>query len=367
MQFEHEAHSGFAYEMMETMVSATEIFNTVLLNNLKKYFGIRNAFITVFDFDGNFLSLTDLNRIYRGKEHPYAEFSARDICAKKVIEDCRRDKMWHDNTKTYIYRASDLLSGNDEATSAYVRFLYDTVRARYMLIMPFDIDGCIHLCIYRSEQEGEYSDRELQQFEKIYTYIARTFKAFKAQEKPKIISSIKDEVILTREDAYIITDINHKILSGNGRAMEYLSKITGRVVNKDNLHEQDALVRFLLGSTSDQAVQNTVINGYAFQAHPFPVSYVHGMVETYHWITIRPAGSDPEPIHPTGDEILTKREKKVVELLCQGLSYQDIADEMYISFHTVKNHVQNIFSKYQVKSRYEFYQVYKEGKQIWLP
>ena len=366
MQFEHDAQNDFAYEMMETMVSATEIFNTVLLNSLSKHFGIRQAFITVFDFEGNFLSLTDLNRIYMGSEHPYSQFSDKDICAKKIMEECRRDKMWHDNMKTYIYRSTDLLAGNDEATSEYVRFLHETVKAQYMLIMPFDINGCIHLCVYRSEQEGDYSDRELQNYEKIYQYIARTFKTFKAQEKPRIVSDIKDEVILMREDAYIITDINHNILTCNGRALEYLSKVSGRPVSKEELKEQNSLIRFVLEGASGHTAGNTVINGYVFETHPFPVSYIHGMVETYHWITIHPAGSDMERAKPIDSGILTKREKRVAELLCQGLSYQAIADDMFISFHTVKNHVQNIFSKYQVKSRYEFYQVYKEGKQIWL-
>lgn len=129
MQFEQDAGSGFAYEMMNTMVSATEIFNTVLLNNLKKYFHIKNAFITVFDFKGNFLSLTDLNKIYIGAEHPYSQIADRDVCAKKIIDECRRDGLWHDNLKPYIYRSSDLLARNDTQVSDYVYFLREIIQA----------------------------------------------------------------------------------------------------------------------------------------------------------------------------------------------------------------------------------------------
>lgn len=359
MQFESNAHDGFAYEMMETMVSATEIFNTVLLHNLEKYFGIHNAFITVFDFEGGFLSLTDLNRIYMGSEHPYATIAEKDICAKKINDECRRDKMWHDNIKPYIYRSTDLLARNDGETTDYVRFLNETMHAKYMVIMPFDINGCIHLCIYRGENESDFSDQELTNFEKIYEYIARTFKSFKTLEKPKIISNIKDEVILTKEDAYIITDINHKVLSCNGRALEYLSAMTGKTIRTDNLKEEEALIGFVLQGASDNMIKTTTINGYVFQAHPFPMNYVHGMVETYHWITIHEAEEYKKQMPAINPSVLTKREKKVAELLCQGLSYQAIADEMYISFHTVKNHVQNIFSKYNVNTRYQFYQIYK--------
>lgn len=363
MNFEDNLQSSFICEMMETMATATEIFNRTLLSNLDKYFGLQKTFITVFDFAGNFLSLTDLNRLHVGAEHPYAAIAGKDICARKINEECKRNKLWHDNITPYIYHSSDLLTQNDVETVEYIGFLRDVMHAKYMVIMPFDIDGCIHLCIYRGEDENDFSDRELKNFETIYQYIARTFRSFKTLEKPKIISKIKDEIILSREDAYIVTDINHKFLTANQKAVEYLSAITGKTLTSGNLQEAESLLGFLLQGINDlDMVKTTVINGYVFQIHPFHMSYVHGMVETYHWITI--GGADDVPRNHSILTItpLTKREQIVAELLCQGLSYQAIGEQLFISFHTVKNHVQNIFAKYGVSGRYQFYQVYKGGK-----
>lgn len=364
MLFDEKVQSGFAYEMMETMVSATEIFNTVLLNNLKKYFCIYNAYITVFDFEGKFLSLTDLNRLYIGTEHPYFSIAEKDICARKINEECRKDNMWHDNIRPYIYRTSDLLLQDDGETTEYVHFLNETMHVKYQVIMPFDIYGCIHLCIYRGEGEQDFSDRELEYFEQIYKYIAKTFKLFKVLEKPKIISNIKDEVILIKEDAYIITDIDHKVLTSNQKAREYISAMTGSAVTDEKLKGEESLILFILQGASGQLVKTVEINGYIFQVYPFPMNYVHGMVEMYHWINIHRA-EDQEAIRSVVNPLtLTKREKEVAELLCEGLSYQAIADEIFISFHTVKNHVQNIFSKYNVNNRYQFYQIYKTHNPI---
>ena len=39
----------------------------------------------------------------------------------------------------------------------------------------------------------------------------------------------------------------------------------------------------------------------------------------------------------------------------QGLTYREIADEMVVSYHTVKKHVQNIYAKCGVKSRFQLY------------
>lgn len=48
---------------------------------------------------------------------------------------------------------------------------------------------------------------------------------------------------------------------------------------------------------------------------------------------------------------LTKRELEIVELICKGYSNYDIADELYISEHTVKKHITNIFSKTTITNR----------------
>lgn len=47
---------------------------------------------------------------------------------------------------------------------------------------------------------------------------------------------------------------------------------------------------------------------------------------------------------------LTKKEKKVLDLLKQGKSYKQIADELGISFNTVNFHIKNLYSKYGVNS-----------------
>ncbi len=50
---------------------------------------------------------------------------------------------------------------------------------------------------------------------------------------------------------------------------------------------------------------------------------------------------------------LTAREKEVLLKIYSGKCNKDIADELCISFHTVKTHVYNIFRKIQVNSRFQ--------------
>ena len=53
------------------------------------------------------------------------------------------------------------------------------------------------------------------------------------------------------------------------------------------------------------------------------------------------------------DDILTKREKEILKLLSDGRNSNEIADDLFLSFHTVRKHIRNIYDKLQVKTQAE--------------
>ena len=50
---------------------------------------------------------------------------------------------------------------------------------------------------------------------------------------------------------------------------------------------------------------------------------------------------------------ISKRELEILKLILDGNSNKEIKAKLFISYHTVKNHVYNLFQKLGVKSRYE--------------
>ena len=52
-----------------------------------------------------------------------------------------------------------------------------------------------------------------------------------------------------------------------------------------------------------------------------------------------------------GEERLTHREIEVLQMICRGLSNNEIAEKMFLSEKTVKNHLTNIFRKIGVSDR----------------
>jgi DNA-binding NarL/FixJ family response regulator len=55
--------------------------------------------------------------------------------------------------------------------------------------------------------------------------------------------------------------------------------------------------------------------------------------------------------HKKPDYGLTDREKEILQQMVSGLTKQQIADRLYLSFHTVNAHLRNIYGKLHVNTR----------------
>jgi DNA-binding NarL/FixJ family response regulator len=54
---------------------------------------------------------------------------------------------------------------------------------------------------------------------------------------------------------------------------------------------------------------------------------------------------------PGSSSHLTVREKEILTLITQGMTNDAMADKLFISAQTMRNHIKNIYEKLQVHSR----------------
>lgn len=64
---------------------------------------------------------------------------------------------------------------------------------------------------------------------------------------------------------------------------------------------------------------------------------------------------------PKMDSRLSEGEKRVMKLVCEGKSNQEIAEELYLSPNTVKRHISNVFVKTKMRNRAEFIKYAKDN------
>ncbi|POY35555.1 DNA-binding response regulator [Solitalea longa] len=72
------------------------------------------------------------------------------------------------------------------------------------------------------------------------------------------------------------------------------------------------------------------------------------------YIARKVIGSFHRPIETdTAEQLLTQREREILEFTATGLSYKEIADKLHLSNLTIKKHMRNIYSKLEVQNKIE--------------
>ncbi|MCP4313017.1 MAG: response regulator transcription factor [Bacteroidetes bacterium] len=86
--------------------------------------------------------------------------------------------------------------------------------------------------------------------------------------------------------------------------------------------------------------------------HLIPIFFMNLYLEKYHSNTSTLQADFEVSLESfSGKFEISKREKEVVQLICKGLSNQEISDALFISLQTVKDHTHRIFNKTGVKNR----------------
>lgn len=366
---------NFFSEMSEYQITAREFFSTVLLNSLKRNFGFDDILISYFDTQGNFLSWTDVSGSLLDCEgHPYRRFMEQDVVRYRLFVEAVRDQLTYFNVEPRLYKATDVIGQENYEHSPYVRFLEENFHRHYSVTMAFGINGYIQAAFMKGKEEGDFTEAEMERLADIYVYVANSYKNFKKYEQAKIVANIQGEIIASGEKAFLVTDDFDHVMSYNKIAQKYLADILGESIEEQiDSQTKCSWLPFLLGgeeeTQGENRVQTKVIKNYIFKIYTYDQTYSNGIVDRYHWITISLKKDKEEEVKGASqnsgagrEAVLTNAEQRVAGLMCRGLTYKAIADELIVSYHTVKKHVQNIYFKCGINSRYELYK-WMEGRE----
>lgn len=356
MQNDYMNQMQFLREMSDYQTSGHEFFSRVLLESLKRHFDLHHVVIFFFDCENRFLSWKTYDSIdMDGKDHPYHDFQYNDIIRQTIYRNAKRNHQNFNHFEVRGYRSSQLIS-ESYSSSPYVQFIKKYFEGYYSVSYAFGINGYIQISCFKTKSEGDFTEEEIFKLDTIYLDVANAYKNFKKFAHSNILLDILNKIVALDVKAYLIVDSDMNIMKYNDQALEYICDILGPLAVQQIQQENycqwlPSLLMRKNKSTSNLQVQ---IKDFEFQIHCYEEQYPCGIIEKFYWISIHKMDLKKE-FDDIRLDSLTPMEQKVASLMYRGMTYRAIAEELVISYHTVKNHVQNIYHKCDVTNRYELY------------
>lgn len=204
---------------------------------------------------------------------------------------------------------------------------------------------------------GNFTEKEIQSADIIRKSVMPCLKEYldrlKTQHQSSLILNCTNEAPI----GIIVFDSNFKVMHYNQSAIRFVNDIFGK--DNDSQFNED-LIKMLSDKLYFQSFNSntalyTSIQNYSFKIVPFAApSFTRGF-NTFYTVYIL-KNNDSNAIDYNRLKTLynlTKRECEIICMISQGYSNKRVADELYLSEHTVKTHMQNIFRKMESNSRTE--------------
>ena len=339
-------------------LSKKEFFSNELLDSIYRNFGLKEILVLFYDTCGNFLSWRDEKGILLNHEdHPYGKISKNNAIRNVIYEEAVRDQLTYYNVIPRLYKSTDIIKTNYE-DDIYVKFLNENFNAHYCVSMAFGIDAYIEVLFFKSFEEGDFTEAEMDNLKNIYVFLANGYSTYKKHEQSKIISDLQSRVIEHKESAYLIIDDFLHVMNYNKKAIAYLQDVLGtNIINQLGYDNTSYWLQFLLADNGNEEehIKTRYVKDYIFKIYTHDMHYSNKIIDRYHWITITKQENVKKDSKLHGSIQFTKTEEKVADLILKGLTYNQIAEELVVSYHTIKKHVHNIYTKCEVHSRFEFY------------
>jgi len=237
------------------------------------------------------------------------------------------------------------------------------------LIVKGEYLGAVALC--RSASGSDFTWKDKAKASKLSAYLGTALSKSIAYERAKRLTRLLSASLQELEGAGVVLldrDLNEVFSDERARAaISDLNDATGSPASRGTranvaLPEQ---LRSLCRRQQRRRCEDDSADGATCSAvlHSDRASYrvklkiISGWLfdqeQQYLCVNIH-AGDDPDfPLSRAGAVALglTRRETEIVQAVAKGLSNAQIAEDLFISCNTVKNHLKNIFAKLGVRSR----------------
>lgn len=329
-------------------------FRQKTLNMISELFNYDNMNFFFYDLDSKDINLcnpTSTKTVEKAMNSYIKHYFYKDIF-HKAYSSSLNNNLYHNKVIT----VKDLMSSYNFTQSEYYNDFLRYYDWDNQIVLPLNYNDRQLGVIAILKQDGQkdvttYEYCLLSKINEIITQSLNMYlKEFESNQEANIFKSSYSVIptglmILNYQFSHIYTNDTAKeyckIISEN---RNYFSPTKNEYINK---------IVDLLTSEYHKNNNNEInIDSYTFKIYPFIVSSTYHAIETMYTIYIT---EDEQPEKTNEKKLinykLTKRELEIINLLLKGLTNTEIADQLFLSSHTIRTHIQNIYAKMDVNNR----------------
>jgi len=320
-----------------------------VLNLLNEIFGYNRTTFNLINHNMKLCNARMVNIGEKARDQYYEHYYKTDIFNPEIRSNLLLSKN--------VVSITDIMPTSQfENTEFYQDFLKKDM-IYYELVLPLKVNNKLigAVGVFKGKEENNFTNKDLAILNRLNEFIASDLWTFlqyaNIQKECQIYNNYFDEtptgiIILDRKFSIMRYNKAAEAFAGNIQAgippynsmQQFIYEIFSKFTNELNNPHLD--VKFFYKSYKINIIYNMVS------------SICEGMEPVYMIFITEGDGEKCVTTYSLPDNYnLTTREAEILELVKSGLSNEEIAENLYISIHTVKSHMENIFKKLQVKNR----------------
>ena len=333
-------------------------YRNSVLNNLSSLFGYNHLTFFLSDKKGKFKNPVTSN-ISPYLTETYDEYYHRTDIFHTASEISNK-------YNKSVISILDIMPYKDfENTEYYTDFLKKD-NLYYEIAMPLRIGSSIlgGIGVFNPKECGNFTSKDIAILEKLSKIISTSLNNYIITKDLVDKENLFTDLTYQNPMGIIVLRNNNSICYYNDHAKEYcLDILNGKITTNPVKYVLDTLFiegNFKKNSSSNSMYRN--VNNYNITIVPSLITRVSLGIESFTYVYIAKNTVSLNNSFDYSKYKLTNREMEIVDLVFMGYSNKDIANELVISYNTVKTHIDNIFRKLNVDNRSALIYKIRSGK-----
>lgn len=336
------------FEFINEIQNIETKFQSTILTNLLDFFGYNHLTFFLADKKGRFINPVAIN-INPELTKTYLNY----YYSTDVFHEVREHNLPFEKNVISII---DIMSYNQFENTEYYRDFLRSGNLYYEVAVPLRVKNKLigGIGVFNPKDLGNFTPKDILILEKLSGVISNELNNYMQLNEINYKQELFKNIVSQSPIGLVVLNKSHSIIYNNNIAENFCMDILNGCSSNPIEHIIDKLFKECqLKKIEATPFLYGTISKYTFKIASSIISNSFNGIDQLIYIYIT---KEVEKNKKSFNRIalnynLTNREIEVIELVAQGLSNKEISQRLFISYHTVKTHMENIFKKIEVDNR----------------